>query len=223
LPEFKVNWFFKNVNTTALNIIHNHDVITGLDLLEPKSIHCCVTSPPYFGLRNYNLPPSQWLEITFSMFGFPVTIPAQECCLGMEQTPMAFVAHIVFIFRKVRTALKDDGTLWLNFGDSYNGTGCKTHQTDKSPKQKTSKGAITQGLKILNGIYKPKDLIGIPWMVAFALRDDGWFLRMDNIWNKPNPMPESVTDRPTKSHEYFFLLSKSKKDYYDYKSIQNAY
>lgn len=205
----------------GFNKIYNEDVISGIERLNPKSIHCCVTSPPYYGLRDYKLPPSNWPEITFSILGFPVTIKEQECCLGLEKTPMEFVGHIVFIFRKVKEALRNDGTLWLNFGDSYAGSG-KGAWNNKNAGQKEVYIPDTDSpqvkLKIPNGI-KPKDMIGIPWMVAFALRDDGWYLRMDNIWNKPNVIPESVNDRPTKCHEFFFLLSKSKNYYFDAAAI----
>lgn len=179
------------------NTIFTGDVIAGLKLIEDKTVNCVVTSPPYWNLRDYGMSGQ----------------------LGMEKTPEEYVAKIVLIFREVRRVLCDDGTLWLNIGDSYNGSGIKTHQTENSPKQKTSLGALTQNGSHVSGL-KPKDLIGIPWMVAFALRADGWYLRSDIIWSKPNCMPEPVTDRPTKSHEYIFLLSKSEKYYYDFEAIK---
>jgi len=150
-----------------------------------KSVNCCVTSPPYWGLRDYKTPP-----VTFG--------DGWTGHLGLEPTPELYVQHTVEIFREVRRVLRDDGTLWLNLGDSY-ATGAEK--------------ACSPGGG--NHRYKPKDLVGIPWMVAFALRADGWYLRQDIIWYKPNPMPESVNDRCTKAHEYIFLMSKSQRYYYD--------
>jgi DNA modification methylase len=145
----------------------------------------------------------------------------------LEQTPDEYVAAMVAVFREVRRVLKDDGVLWLNLGDSYNGSGkgaCAdgvVRLTDKSKKQKTSNGTHqgTFTKTIIDGL-KPKDLVGIPWRVAFALQADGWWLRQDIIWHKPNPMPESVTDRCTKAHEYLFLLTKSAKYYFDNEAIK---
>ena len=161
--------------------------------LPTESVNCVVTSPPYWGLRDYGV----------------------EGQLGKEPTPKEYVSQLVEIFREVRRVLKNDGTLWLNLGDTYNGTKIGNTETKKNPKAVTDsfvKKAIPE-LKI-------KDLIGIPWMVAFALRDDGWYLRSDIIWEKPNVMPESVKDRPTKSHEYIFLFSKAGNYYYDYEGIK---
>lgn len=164
---------------------------------------CCITSPPYFGLRCYG----------------------HEKQIGKEKTPEAFVAELVSVFREVKRVLRDDGTLWLNLGDSYNSspagnkTPCGFSQT--RPSRRTGNGdqeTVNTGRKLIHGL-KPKDLIGIPWMVAFALRADGWYLRQDIIWSKPNPMPESVTDRCTKAHEYIFMLSKSARYYYDHAAI----
>lgn len=170
------------------------DVRERLTAVENGTVQTCITSPPYFGLRDYG----------------------HENQIGLESTPDEYVSELVAVFREVRRVLKDDGTLWLNLGDSYAGSG-KGGQSEakRSPgwqPEYANKGA-TYGLK-------PKDLIGIPWMVAFALRADGWFLRQDIIWAKPNPMPESVTDRCTKSHEYLFLLTKSAQYYYDHESIK---
>lgn len=183
-----------------LNKIHNIDCIAGLKLLADKSVHCVVTSPPYFSLRDYGMPGQ----------------------IGLEDTPKKYINKMVKVFREVKRILRNDGTLWLNIGDSYNGSGkagknpeyMGKHTTfGKLGKQETyGKPSNVKGLK-------PKDLMGIPWLFAFALRADGWYLRQDIIWSKPNPMPESVTDRCTKSHEYIFLLSKSNKYYYDYQSI----
>jgi len=162
-----------------------------------NSIQCVVTSPPYFRLRDYG-------------------VSGQ---IGLEQTPDEYVTHLVAVFREVWRVLKDDGTLWLNLGDSSatrNKGGKKSKPGDKSytnaGSQNLPRSKFSHGLK-------NKDLTGIPWMVAFALRADGWYLRSDIIWYKPNPMPESVTDRPTKAHEYIFLLSKSDRYYYDSEAI----
>tara|TARA_B100000965_G_scaffold302156_1_gene260799 strand:+ start:976 stop:1905 length:930 start_codon:yes stop_codon:yes gene_type:complete len=162
----------------------------------------CVTSPPYYGLRNYG---------------------DEENQIGQEQTPEEFIDNLVQVFREVKNVLADDGTLWLNIGDSY--YNYRPGKGQSYPKQSVSKTkqdlpdkCSKRGNK-LEGL-KEKDLIGIPWMLAFALRADGWYLRQDIIWNKPNPMPESVRDRCTKSHEYIFLLSKSKKYYYDNEAIK---
>ncbi len=189
------------------NKIFEGDCIEGMRTLPDQSINCCVTSPPYFGLRDYG----------------------QDGQIGLEETPEAFVARLVDVFREVKRVLKDDGTLWLNLGDSYAGSGKganpdgTVHHSALNAKQGTHKGTIEGNKKPQKAHeigLKPKDLIGIPWMVAFALRADGWYLRQDIIWHKPNPMPESVTDRCTKSHEYIFLLSKSKQYYYDHEAIK---
>ena len=162
----------------------------------------CVTSPPYFGLRDYG----------------------HDGQIGLEQTPEAYIAAMVEVFRCVRDVLADDGTLWVNIGDSYAGSGKGrnadgTHQ--EGGKQGTNKGTILGSLiKTEAPDCKPKDLIGIPWLLAFALRADGWYLRQDIIWHKPNPMPESVRDRCTKAHEYMFLLSKSERYFFDSEANQ---
>ena len=160
----------------------------------------CVTSPPYYGLRNYG---------------------DEDRQIGMEQSPEEYIAEMVKVFRSVRDVLTDDGTLWLNIGDTYynyRSDGNYPKQTVSRTKQDLPNFSPVRGNK-LQGL-KSKDLIGIPWMLAFALRADGWWLRQDIIWNKPNPMPESVKDRCTKSHEYIFLLSKSKQYYYDNEAIK---
>ena len=179
-----------------------------LRTIQNGSVHCCVTSPPYFGLRDYG-------------------VAGQ---IGLEATPDAFVAEMVAVFAEVRRVLRDDGTLWLNLGDSYAGGGTigrnDTSAADldrRAAKYGTGTGTGskvgTQGSRGRVTSLKPKDLIGIPWRVAFALQADGWYLRQDIIWSKPNPMPESVTDRCTKAHEYIFLLSKSARYFYDAKAI----
>lgn len=193
---------------TYLNTILNTDVLDGLALLPDKSVNMCVTSPPYYGLRNYG----------------------HKGQIGLEKTPELYVSKMVNVFREVKRVLKDDGTLWLNVGDSYannsvgsrQGSGGKSTLNYSNPDQALKKFRDEQKfIKYIPPWLKPKDLIGIPWMLAFALRADGWYLRQDIIWHKPNPMPESVNDRCTKSHEYIFLLSKSKKYYFDLESIMN--
>lgn len=156
----------------------------------------CVTSPPYYGLRDYG----------------------HDGQIGLEETPAAYIEAMLEVFRCVWDVLEDDGTLWVNIGDSYCGTGSKGDFVDpKNPNGRN--GQSVSKTQKLDG-FKSKDLIGIPWMLAFALRNDGWYLRQDIIWHKPNPMPESVQDRCTKSHEYIFLLSKKQKYYYDINAMQ---
>jgi DNA modification methylase len=165
-----------------------------LATLPADSVHCVVTSPPYWGLRDYG-------------------VAGQ---IGLEPTYQEFVAEMVAVFRAVRRVLRPDGTLWLNLGDSYSSGGRQTRDTASA--NKDNFGAL-QPFRGDDGL-KPKDLCGIPWRVAFALQDDGWYLRQDIIWSKPNPMPESVTDRCTKAHEYIFLLSKSARYYFDAEAIK---
>lgn len=170
------------------------DCVESMQRLPSKSINCCVTSPPYFGLRDYGA----------------------DGQIGLESTPDEFVAALVAVFREVRRVLRDDGTLWLNLGDSYASTAPGTRNAPQTKGSKTNPeqwGNFRPDMRE-HGI-KPKDLIGIPWRVAFALQADGWYLRQDIIWHKPNPMPESVRDRCTKAHEYVFLLSKSPRYYFD--------
>ena len=172
-----------------LNKIYNMDCLEGLKQLPDNSINCCVTSPPYWGLRDYGV----------------------EGQIGLEPTPEEYVANMVEVFREVKRVLRDDGTLWLNLGDCYNGSGGAGGDYNK--------GGLKEGQPKYPGRkiagLKPKDLVGIPWMVAFALRADGWYLRQDIIWHKPNAMPESVKDRCTKAHEYIFLLTKNSKYYFN--------
>lgn len=196
--------------------------------LEAESFHTCVTSPPYWGLRDYSLTQTYWPEVTYTpMPGLsPMTVPEWTGCLGLEPTPEMFVAHMVKVFREVWRLLRKDGTLWLNFGDSYAGAprrdeGFNERWHGKHYLSDKQGDTVRQRPKrILPSNLKSKDLVGIPWRVAFALQADGWYLRSDIIWNKPNAMPESVTDRPTKAHEYVFLLSKSERYYYDRESIK---
>tara|TARA_B100000427_G_scaffold195701_1_gene162687 strand:- start:441 stop:1307 length:867 start_codon:yes stop_codon:yes gene_type:complete len=162
----------------------------------------CVTSPPYYGLRNYG---------------------SEDCQIGLEESPEEYIQNLVEVFREVGKNLTEDGTLWLNIGDSYynyrpgKGQGL-VKQTVSNSKQDLPDKCARRGNKLKG--YKEKDLMGIPWMLAFALRADGWYLRQDIIWNKPNPMPESVRDRCTKSHEYVFLLSKNQNYYFDVDAIK---
>ena len=177
-----------------------------------KEVRCCVTSPPYFGLRNYG----------------------HEEQIGLEETPEEYIKALVLVFDEVKRVLTDDGTLWLNIGDSYWGGKGQSGQGDAESQAKRALAGVSlnQDYHQMGGkghtrpadkkheTIKPKDLIGIPWMLAFALRSSGWYLRQDIIWHKPNPMPESVTDRCTNCHEYIFLLSKSKQYFYDYEAIK---
>ncbi|NYT61864.1 site-specific DNA-methyltransferase [Alcaligenaceae bacterium] len=158
-----------------------------------NSFRCCVTSPPYWGLRDYSI----------------------DGQIGAENNVGDFVKDLVAIFREVRRTLTDDGTLWLNIGDSYTSGG----RTWRAPDSKNVARGMSYRAPTPEGL-KPKDLIGVPWRVAFALQEDGWYLRSDNIWYKPNCQPESVKDRPTRSHEYLFLLSKSEKYFYDHEAIK---
>ncbi len=163
--------------------------------------HTVVTSPPYWGLRDYGL---------------------GSDALGMETTPELYVQHLVDIFHEVRRTLRDDGTLWLNLGDSYAANrSYQVPSTKGGPKHSPAQAGQSSN-RVPPGL-KSKDLVGIPWMVAFALRADGWYLRSDIIWHKPNVMPESVRDRPTKAHEHLFLLSKSKRYYYDQDAIREPF
>lgn len=159
-----------------INIIHNIEALKGLKELPDESCNCCITSPPYYKLRNYSC----------------------KNQIGLENTPQEYIKKLVAVFSEVKRVLKKDGTLWINIADTYCSNNTLRHNNDTP---------------------KVKDLIGIPWLLAFALRSDGWYLRQDIIWSKPNPMPESVRDRCTKSHEYIFLLTKSPKYYYDLKAI----
>jgi DNA modification methylase len=184
-----------------INTIILADVMDGLKSIPDKHVQVCVTSPPYYALRDYGV----------------------EGQIGLEDSPEEFILKLVSVFSEVKRVLKDDGTLWVNIGDSYAGSG-KGAWDNKDGGQKevyipNSDSPQTKIKKVPTGC-KPKDLIGIPWMLAFALRADGWYLRQDIIWSKPNPMPESVLDRCTKSHEYIFMLSKSKSYHYDGDAIR---
>lgn len=186
---------------------------------EGVRVQTCVTSPPYFGLRDYGVSPSSWPEINYRTLGGEVRVPAMECCLGLEETPDAFIGHLIEVLRCVRDVLADDGTLWLNIGDSYANDG-KWGGSSGGKHAKALHGNTSIGRTKVSTGLKPKDLIGIPWRLAFALQADGWHLRQDIIWHKPNPMPESVRDRCTKAHEYIFLLSKSERYYFDIEAMR---
>ncbi len=233
------------------------DSRTTLSQIPDNSIDCCITSPPYYGLRDYGT--GKWVggdpncphRRLSKCSDKTITGHAQEelkgnvgdaiyktvCPLcgairednqiGLEETPQDYVRELTSVFKEVYRVLKPTGTLWLNIGDSYNGSGRgrgadgEVHFSALSAKQGTNKGSA-QGVitkKVIDSC-KPKDLIGIPWMLAFALRDSGWYLRQDIIWHKPNPMPEPIKDRCVKSHEYIFLLSKEPRYFFDYEAIQ---
>lgn len=234
------------------------DALTRLKEMEDQSVDCCVTSPPYYALRDYGtghweggdencthddaaLPNRFDFVISnkqFSNAGSEARKYLKVCpkCgavrvdeqIGLEETPEEYIQALTKVFHEVKRVLKDDGTLWLNIGDSYWGSGSRGFDftnsfTEKSEIQKGSKGTTNlsevPSLKGNVGVYKNKDLIGIPWMLAFALRADGWWLRQDIIWAKGSPMPESIQDRCTRSHEYIFLMTKKAHYYYDAKAI----
>jgi DNA modification methylase len=198
---------------TNVTLIHG-DCLDELHKLDTGTVQMCVTSPPYYGLRDYGV----------------------DGQIGLEKTPEEYVNNLVKVFRELKRVLKDDGTLWLNIGDSYASiaqNGDEKYSNNINNRGNTKRCRIGNISKSKRNVkrygggnipatcnLKPKDLIGIPWMVAFALRADGWYLRSEIIWHKPNPMPESVTDRPTKSHEKLFLLSKSQRYYYDADAIK---
>jgi len=227
-----------------------------LRTLPDESVHCVVTSPPYWGLRDYGVPPTVWggdpdcdhewgqqergrrkdvLPSEQSAAGrlgtheratglndggrVCVRCGAWRGQLGLEPTPELYVEHMVEVFREVRRVLRRDGTLWLNLGDSYAVGGMSNPSGKSTLGGGKDRGASNYQISRRTEGLKPKDLVGIPWRVAFALQADGWYLRSDIIWAKPNPMPESVTDRPTKAHEYIFLMSKSPRYYYDAEAV----
>lgn len=231
-----------------INILQG-DCIESLKKLEDQSINTCITSPPYWGLRDYGTAEWDGGDINCDHVANPNATkkmgneefnknrPSRESTktkgyyekecpkcgavrkdsqLGLEETPDEFANNLVKVFREVKRVLRDDGTVWLNLGDSYS-SGGRTTTTNQSLRGDKDYGVTRP--KPSEGI-KPKDLIGIPWRVAFALQQDGWYLRQDIIWHKPNPMPESVKDRCTKAHEYIFLLSKSPKYYFDNEAIK---
>ncbi len=190
--------------------------------LADGSVDCCVSSPPYFGLRDYGTDPVWWPEVAFTPLpGLPAqVIPEMTCELGQEPTPEAFIGHLVLIYREVRRVLKGGGTAWLNMGDSYNGFPANRGTASRyAGRRELRDQSFASGNGLLHKGTKSKDLLGIPWRLAFALQADGWYLRQDVIWHKPNPMPESVTDRCTKAHEYVFLLTKQPRYFFDAEAI----
>lgn len=232
----------------------NYKILQGnslevLKTLEPESINCCITSPPYWGLRDYGTGKwekgdascshkrdSKQSELTQTghrnLEGAVGDGIYKDICrrcgairkddqIGLELTPKEYVKKMIAVFAEVKRVLRKDGTLWLNLGDSYSSGNRKTTtpQTIRGNNNEKSKEATNARPPVVEGI-KQKDLIGIPWRVAFALQEDGWYLRQDIIWHKPNPMPESVTDRCTKAHEYIFLMSKNANYYFDSEAIK---
>lgn len=234
-------------------VVKNYEIIEGDSLESLKSIpdgsvNCCITSPPYYGLRDYgtgrwiggdpNCPHrrlSKYSEKTITghaqkelagNVGDAIYKTVCPLCgavrvdkqIGLEETPAEYIDKLVNVFREVKRVLKEDGTLWVNIGDSY----ANTNSNNRNFIDEGGRGGNNPNIatRTLPDDIKPKDLIGIPWMLAFALRNDGWYLRQDIIWHKPNPMPESVSDRCTKSHEYIFLLSKNSSYYFDSEAIE---
>ena len=197
------------------------DVLAGMP---GASIDCVVTSPPYWGLRNYDVVARHWSEIEYiPMIGLPsVRIPAEIVCVGQESSALAFVGHLVAVFREVARVMKPTGTAWVNLGDTY-----AAEARDRRIEHVTATSSLTGGYSSQIACLKQpgtageiprKNLCGIPWRVALALQADGWILRSDIIWSKTNPMPESVTDRPTKAHEYVLMFSRQQKYYYDHEA-----
>jgi DNA modification methylase len=239
---------FERVDLSEDVTLYRGDCLEVLSALPEASVHCAVTSPPYYGLRDYGT--GQWQggdpECDHKMVddGGPKQLTnrgasghvhrnCSKCGavriddqIGLEETPEAYVERLVDVFREVWRVLRDDGTVWLNLGDSYASGEIGRHDSvqgrEIDGKPVTSKAESRQQIKLTTGL-KPKDLVGIPWRVAFALQADGWYLRQDIIWAKPNPMPESVTDRCTKAHEYIFLLSKSARYYYDQEAVKEPF
>jgi len=187
--------------STEKGSLYLGDCLEVMRSMPSQSVNCGITSPPYWGLRDYGV----------------------DGQLGLEKTPEEYVEKLVRVFSEFKRVLKNDGTLWLNLGDSYCGNGTGSNKQGSSTLgggKATQEEATKRPDKKPGGYLKPKDLVGIPWRVAFALQADGWYLRQDIIWHKPNPMPESVKDRCTKAHEYIFLLSKSPKYYFDHEAIK---
>lgn len=202
--------------------VHHGNCLEVLAGIPDASVHCCITSPPYYALRDYGIRPCQWPEVTFKpMIGVPeVTIPAMECVHGLEPGIMAFVAHEVAIFRQVFRVLRPDGVLWVNLGDTYTnsgglGVGGNISRQNRAHKQRAIRCGLEPG-------FHSKDKFATPWRVAMALQADGWILRQDVIWEKPCPVPESAKDRCTNAHEFVFILAKSRRYYWDRSAMLEA-
>jgi DNA modification methylase len=228
------------------------DVLDGLATLADSSVQCVVTSPPYWGLRDYgtasweggaadcdhappdeagaSVKPSAGQRQHAGRFSGPTCwkcgATRRDRQIGLERTPAEYLARMVQVFREVHRVMREDGTLWLNLGDCYNafngGAGPGSGEVDGPSERSEQRPALPSGYGLRDPSLKPKDMIGIPWRVALALQADGWWLRSDIVWAKPNPMPESVTDRPTKAHEYLFLMARSARYYYDAEAISEA-
>ena len=199
-----------------------------LRALAAGSVRCAISSPPYWALREYGTAPLTWPAVAYApMPGLPaiVEVPAMRCSLGLEPTPEAYVAHLVLVYRELRRVLADDGTCWVNLGDCHaTGAGSARNPGGSFGKQSGltgERGGIPRSApnRQPQAGLKPKDLCGLPWRVAFALQADGWWLRSDVIWHKPDVLPESVADRPTRAHEYLFLLAKRRRYYFDGRAI----
>ena len=234
----------KPYHETEHGVLYHGDCLDILKQLPDNSVDTCITSPPYWGLRDYGT--AEWVggeidckhiesenkhggeraDRNQTGYAKQYKVVCAKCGairqdkqLGLEKTPEEYVANLVRLFREVKRVLKADGVLWLNLGDSYAGSGIhQEHHANQGISQSAKRGC-TNGVPVPSG-PKPKDLVGIPWHVAFALQADGWWLRQDIIWHKPNPMPESVRDRCTKSHEYIFMLTKSARYYFDSEAIK---
>lgn len=203
--------------------LYTGDALEVLRCLDDESVNCVVTSPPYYALRDYGVPATAWPACSYvPMPGLPpVDVGAMSYPLGLEPSVHAFIAHMVLLFREVRRILRKDGTLWLNMGDGYAGSGgLSPHMGAALAGRKRSEQTISKhASKSTAHGYKLKDLIGMPWMIAKALQADGWYLRSEIIWHKPAPMPTSQKDRPTTSHEHLFMLTRKRKYHYDWLAI----
>jgi DNA modification methylase len=218
----------------TVRILHG-DCRDTLKTLPDASVHACVTSPPYWGLRDYGTAPLSWPAFSYAPLpGLPacVDVPAMDACLGLEPTLEAFIGHMVLVFRQVHRVLRDDATCWVNMGDCYatgagkvntapgGGTQGERWKGIRGDDKLPNMGPVTQPNRMPQNGLKAKDLAGQPWRLAFALQADGWWLRQDCIWSKKNPMPESTRDRCTKAHEYVFLLAKSERYYWNFEAMQ---
>lgn len=206
-------------------VLHLGDALAIARELPDAAADCIVTSPPYFGLRDYGVPPTCWPEVTYApMVGMPeITVPAMECCLGLEPDPMAFVGHLRLLFSELRRVLTADGTLWINLGDSYYSGRGNPGPNSADEKQPARRGWVRPQDRCGVAWSSPKNLLGIPWRVALALQDDGWILRNADVWHKSNAMPESVTDRLSNRYEHVFMFSKSRRYWFDLDPIREAH